>query len=59
MGMNEEQQLMRRLERYRAVLRLTTDPKAIAALNDRVGQTLDRLEQTKKAGIRQWLTTPK
>jgi hypothetical protein len=56
--MDEEQQLMRRLERYHAVLRLTTDPKAIAALNDRIGQTLDRLEQIKK-GIRQWLTTPK
>jgi hypothetical protein len=43
--MNEEQQLRRGLARYRAVLRLTTDPRAVAALDDLIGQTLDRVQE--------------
>jgi hypothetical protein len=46
--MDEEQLLLRGLARYQAVLRLTTDPRAIAALNDLIGQTLVRLEQIRR-----------
>jgi hypothetical protein len=48
MSMDEEQLLLRGLARYHAVLRLTTDPRAIAALNDLIGQTLVRLEQIRR-----------
>jgi hypothetical protein len=48
--MDEERELLRRLASYHAVLRLITDSESIAALKERIGQTLSRLEQIK--GIR-------
>jgi hypothetical protein len=46
--MDEEKQLRRGLARCRAVLRLTTDPMAVAAIDELIGQTLTRLEQIKR-----------
>jgi hypothetical protein len=43
--MDEEQQLRRDLAQYRGVLHLTTDPRAVAALDDLIGLMLDRLQQ--------------
>jgi hypothetical protein len=41
--MDERQTLKRDLERYRALLRVTTDKKAIAALRQLIRETLDRI----------------
>jgi hypothetical protein len=43
--LKEEQKLRRDLARYRALLSLTSDPRALAALGELIKQTLDRLEE--------------
>ena len=43
--MCEEQKLRRDLERHRAVLRLMTDRRAVAALRELIQRTRDRLKQ--------------
>ncbi len=45
--MDEEQKLRRDLERYRYLLCLTTDQRAVAALYELIKQTLDRISRIK------------
>jgi len=47
MDMTEEQKLRKNLARHRAVLRLTSDRKAVAALSELIERTRDRLRQIK------------
>ena len=44
MDMRQKQKLERELERYRALLRLVTDERAIAALKYLLSETMDRLD---------------
>jgi hypothetical protein len=45
--MSEEHKLRRNLARHRAVLRLMSDRKAVAALRELIERTRDRLRQIK------------
>jgi hypothetical protein len=43
--MEDRQQLLEKLERYRTILRLTTDLQAIAALEQLIRETRHRLDE--------------
>lgn len=43
--MDDRQQLLEKLERYRTILRMTTDPQAIAALEQLIRETRHRLDE--------------
>jgi hypothetical protein len=43
--MEDHQQLLEKLERYRTILRLTADPRAIAALEQLIRETRHRLDE--------------
>ena len=46
--MGEEYKLRQKLARHRAVLRLTNDRRAVAALHELIQRTRDRLRQIRK-----------
>ena len=43
--MENRQQLLEKLERYRTILRMTADPQAIAALEQLIRETRHRLDE--------------
>jgi hypothetical protein len=43
--MEDRQQLLEKLERYRTILRMTADPEAIAALEQLIQEMHDRLDE--------------
>jgi hypothetical protein len=43
--MDDRQHLLEKLERYRTILRLTADPRAIAALEELIRETRNRLQK--------------
>jgi hypothetical protein len=43
--MEDRQQLLEKLERYRTILRMTADPQAIAALEQLIQEMHDRLDE--------------
>jgi hypothetical protein len=48
MGKPDKQKLARDLERYRALLKLTSDQRALAALKQLIKETMDRLDDIDK-----------
>jgi hypothetical protein len=51
--MSEEQKLRRNLARHRAVLRLTSDSRAAAALRELIQRTREHLKQIRNQANRQ------